>query len=181
VKLSAIGIIIALAVVTAPVAAGEDPPHPGSELVMPQVMRSEYDKIAADLGQIALHRGPLAHAAIRVLWLMKAHFAKESEFVFPPLGLLPALAEGRASPEDMRAALAMVERVKAEQERLFEEHAQITSALIDLTQKAAAANDERVGALAQAVARRYADEVEVLVPAVLLLGDYIRMKLAVGM
>ena len=62
---------------------------------------------------------------------MKAHFAKEVEFVFPPLGILPDLAKGQITPE-MKPAIAMGERAKAAEQELWNEHSQITALMTDI-------------------------------------------------
>ena len=50
----------------------------------------------------------------RALVVARAHFAKEEEFVFPPLGLLDQIAAGEMPSDDVKkAAIDMAERTKA--------------------------------------------------------------------
>ena len=72
--------------------------------------------------------GPVGVEAQKALVLFKQHLQREEEFILPPLTLLPHLADGKVSP-DMKWAIAMADRVKAEREKTYHEHTQITDAM----------------------------------------------------
>jgi hypothetical protein len=155
---------------------------PGSaRLEVPQSSRVEHADTIAYLDAVAQQqrRPAVAEAARKALEVLRPHFAREAEFVLPALGLLPALAEGRATPE-MRGAIAMADRVKAEQDQLFEEHVRITSALNDLIAAAEGERDRGLVAMARQAALHSLHEVEVLYPTVILIGDRLREKLGSG-
>ncbi len=99
--------------------------------------------------------------------------------MFPPLGLLPALADGRVTP-DMQAAVGMANRVKDERDQLYKEHVEITTALNELIAAAEGQHEAAIVAIARDAARHSLDEVEILEPTVVVIGDYLQMKLASG-
>lgn len=96
----------------------------------------------------------MGEAARNVATLLHPHFVKEEEYALPPLGLLAALAEGRVTRE-MRKVLAMTERLKAELPEMLAEHKAV------------------VGALQKLMLHARAEE-EVLYPAAILIGEYVR-------
>ena len=169
---------------TSAVAQGQVPTAVASapaRLEIPQSSRVEHDDIISYLDGVSQQqrRPQVAEAARKALEVMRHHFAQEAEYVLPPLGLLPALAEGRVTPE-MRGAIAMADRVKAEQDQLYEEHVRITSVLNDLIAAAEGERDRGLAAMARQAALHSLHEVEVLYPTVILIGDRLREKLGSG-
>ena len=53
-----------------------------------------YHEIKATLASVSV-----GVAAGKALAVVKTHFAKEDEFVFPPLGILPTLAKGQITSD----------------------------------------------------------------------------------
>jgi hypothetical protein len=171
----AIGLLVA-----ALVQAAETAKPPQARLGLPQSIQAEYNQLIAHLDHAVEQHGNkthLAQAARTARDLIKSHFEKDAQFVFPPLGLLPALAEGRVTPE-MEIAVKMGERVRADHDRLFDENVRITSALNDLIAAARDENDQELGAFATHAALRSLHEIEVLQPTTVLISEYIRIKLA---
>jgi len=152
-----------------------------SHLMVPQSIRLEHAAIIERLTKEAAKSGVSAAIAQKALVLIKTHFAKEEEFVFPPLGLLDQIAAGE-SPADAvkRAAIDMVERTKASKQSLQEDHIQITSMMNDLIQAATRANEADLVVFAGNVAAHNLGEIEVLQPATVMIGDYLRPKPSTG-
>jgi hypothetical protein len=171
--------------ITAAFAQGQVPTAAASpataRLEVPQSSRVEHDDAISYLDAVAQQqrRPAVAEAARKALEVLRPHFAREAEYVLPPLGLLPALAEGRVTPE-MRGAIAMADRVKAEQDQLYEEHVRITGVLNDLITAAEGERDRGLVAMARQAALHSLHEVEVLYPTVILIGDRLREKLGPG-
>jgi hypothetical protein len=111
-----------------------------------------------------------------VLVLYKKHAAREEEFIFPPLTLLPLLADGKVTP-DMAWAIPMTDRVRAEREDIFVEHTRLTDALNLLVVAAARAHDSEARAFAEAMATDSLNDLEILQPMLLLIGDILHSKL----
>ena len=144
-------------------------------LQIPQSLKLEHEAVIDELGQLASRGDAVGVAAGKALAVVKTHFAKEDEFVFPPLGILPTLAKGQI-PSDMGAAIAMTERAKAEEHNLWNEHLQITSLMNDMIAAAKSDNEQLIVNFATRVAAHSLNEIEVLVPAAIVIGDYLRAK-----
>ena len=80
------------------------------ELKTPTPLQSEHQALNAEINQAVKLEGRTGKATRLVARLMERHFAKEEEFALPPLGLLPALAEGTVEQE-MAAAVTMAARL----------------------------------------------------------------------
>ena len=78
----------------------------------------------------------------------------------------------------MTWALPMIDRVKAEQAENTKVHEQITAQLMALFAAADDANDEEAGRVAREIAGDLLHDDEVTEPTVILLGEYLRAKLA---
>jgi hypothetical protein len=143
---------------------------------IPQSLRVEHDETIERLSMLAKRPGPVGAEARKALVVFKRHAVREQEFILPPLTLLPLLADGKVTP-DMAWAVAMADRVKAEQEQIFEEHTQVTEVLNALVVAATKAHDKEAAEFAEAAAADSLNDVELLEPTVLLIGDYLRAKL----
>ena len=93
-----------------------------------------------------------------------------------PLGLLPALAQGRITPE-MKNALEMTERLKRDLPEMLAEHKAIVLALDHLTSVAKAEGQPQYARFAEKLALHARTEEEVLYPAAILVGEYLKLKL----
>jgi len=78
----------------------------------------------------------------------------------------------------MKWALPMIDRVKAEQAENIKIHEEITARLIKLYSAADDAGDEQAARIAREIASDLLHDDEVTEPTVLLLGEYLRTKLA---
>jgi hypothetical protein len=143
---------------------------------IPQSLRVEHDETIERLTMLAKRAGPVGAEARAALVVFKRHAAREQEFILPPLTLLPLLADGKVTP-DMAWAVTMADRVKAEREQIFEEHTQVTEVLNALVVAAAGAHDKEATEFAEAAAADSLNDIELLEPTVLLIGDYLRARL----
>jgi hypothetical protein len=150
--------------------------QPAPDHLIPQSLQIEHKETLEQITALAKHKGPVGVAAGKVLVLYKKHAAREDEFIFPPLTLLPYLADGKVTP-DMAWALPMTDRVKAEQEQIFIEHTEITEALNGLVVAATKAHDNDAKEFAESAAADSLNDLEILVPAVLMVGDTLHSKL----
>ena len=148
-----------------------------SHLTVPQSIRFEHAAIIDRLTKEAAKSGVSAAIAQKALIFIKAHFAKEEEFVFPPLGLLDQITAGESPSESVKkVAIDMAERTQASKDSLQEDHVQITSMMNDLIQAATRADEPDLVVFAGNVAAHSLGEVEVLEPVTLMIGDYLRSK-----
>src|SRR5512137_640791 len=104
----------------------------------PQSLKAEHEELHIELAKATKAGGAVGEAAQVVAKVLHPHFLKEEEYALPPLGLLPVLAGGKTSP-DMKAAVNMTDRLKADLNHMPLEHKEIVEALKVLTE--AARND----------------------------------------
>ena len=146
------------------------PPAPGS-------MKAQHEEIIQGLSRYAAQGAPMAMAAQKVLDLMEPHLKREEELVFPLLSLLPDVSEGRITA-DMTFAIAAADRLKAERDGLFDQHAEIQAALGELISAGRGANEQEIVDFAGRVAAHATSEIEIMEPAAIVVGDTVRQQLA---
>ena len=150
--------------------------QPAERHLIPQSLQIEHKETREQISILAKRKGPIGSIATKVLAVYNRHAAREDEFIFPPLTLLPLLADGKVTP-DMAWALPMTDRVKAEQEQIFVEHTEITELLNELIVAAAKAHDNDAKEFAESAAADSLNDLEILVPTVILIGDTLHSKL----
>jgi hypothetical protein len=153
--------------------AAQPAPHAGD---IPQSLRVEHDDTMGQLTVLARRNGPVGAEARKAMALFKRHLQREEGFILPPLTLLPLLADGKVSP-DMKWAIAMADRVKAERDQIFQEHTQITDAMNALASAAQTAHDTAAYEFARSAVADSLNDVELLEPMSIVIGDYLRAKL----
>ena len=145
-------------------------------LTIPLSLSDEHDELRSEL-QLAMRvDGPVGEAARAVASELSLHFAKEDEHVLAPLGLLAEVAQGKVTPE-MVAAIAMADSLKAAFPEMRAEHKRIRTSLERLRRTADQEGRPRIAAFAERVMRHARTEEEVLYPAAILLGEYLRGRL----
>ena len=143
---------------------------------VPDSIRLEHEQLHAKLAEATQLSGRTGEAARRLAKIMHPHFLREDEYAIPPLGLLARLARGQMSP-DMSDVLPLVARLKEEMPLMIEEHRAIMGALIQLG-NAASEEDQREWAEFADELRHHAQmEEEVLYPAAILVGEYVKSQL----
>ena len=143
---------------------------------IPDSLRVEHERLHARLAAATQQAGRTGEAARTVAKIMHPHFLREDEYAIPPLALLPRLSHGPVTP-DMGDILPLVARVKEELPLMLEEHRAIVGALVEL---ASAATDEGQPEWAEFAGelRLHAQmEEEVLYPAAILVGEYVKSQL----
>jgi len=131
-------------------------------MTAPRTLRAEHRELHHELARTVEAGGRTGEAARRVADLLHDHCIKEEEFALPPLSALAALAKGDPIP-DAGGILRLTERLKAEFSRLVFEHDEIVRALQVLIVTAKADQKPET-------------EEEVLYPAAILVGEYLKLK-----
>ncbi|MDR3524015.1 MAG: hypothetical protein P4L66_07900 [Acetobacteraceae bacterium] len=144
---------------------------------MPQSLINEHAEDFEKLEILSKRPGKVGEIARKAVALFKRHEATEKDYIMPPLTLLPSLADGQVTP-DMAWAIAMTDKVRANRELIFQQHTEMTDILSELVVAAEAAHDQDAKEFAEAAAGDSLNDVEILEPMVLVLGDYLKMKLA---
>lgn len=133
-------------------------------------------ELHAELAKATKAGGTTGEAAKNVAKVLHPHFLKEEEYALPPLGLLAILAVGQTST-DMKAAVNMTNRLKANLEHMLFEHKEIVGALKDLTDAARNEGKDEFVHFADKLTLHAQTEEEVLYPASILIGEYLKLKL----
>ncbi len=142
----------------------------------PPSLRREHEELHADLARASQVPGQIGDAARVVARLLHPHFLREDEYAIPPLALLPRLARGQVTP-DMADVLPLVARLKEELPLMLEEHRAILGAVRDLALAAEAEDDEKYIRFAADLMVHAQMEEEVLYPAAILVGEFVKAKL----
>ena len=143
---------------------------------LPGVFRTAHEELHDEMvaaTRLGGQTGAAAQAVVRVLF---PHILLEEEFGIPPLSLLPRLARGEISA-DMASVLRWTELLKAELPRMLDEHKQIVEALKGFLRAATAEQHSGYARLAEKLSVHVQLEEEVLYPASIVVGEYLKLKL----
>lgn len=143
---------------------------------LPSVLQLAHEELHAEMVQATRLGGETEVAAKGVVRVLFPHVLLEEEFGIPPLSLLPRLARGEVSA-DMASVLRWTELLKAELPRMLNEHKQIVDALQVFLRAATAEKHTGYARLAQKLILHAQLEEEVLYPASILVGEYVKLKL----
>ncbi len=142
----------------------------------PLSLRREHEELHADLARASQVPGRIGEAARALARIMHPHFLREDEYAMPPLSLLPRLVKGPVT-KDMAAVLPLIARLKEELPLMIEEHRAIMGAVRELAVAAETEGDEKYIRLAAELMVHAQMEEEVLYPAAVLVGEYVKLKL----
>lgn len=143
---------------------------------IPSPLKLEHEELHAELVRATQAGGRVGEAAKAVAKVLHDHFAKEEDFALPPLGLLSSLARGKVD-EEMKSVVGMTDHLKAELPKMLEEHKTVVAALKNLI---AAAEEEKKlehARFAEKLVLHAQTEEEVLYPAAILIGEYLKLRL----
>ena len=149
----------------------------GAVLTAPSSIRTEHEHLHHQLEAAVAAGGRTGARAKDVAKVLHPHFEAEDAYAMPPLGLLGALAQGKTvSAEQARVAVRMAERLRGEYDQMLEEHEQIQNALAALSSAAREEGHAEHAAFAEALMMHASNEEQVLYPATLLIGEYLKLK-----
>lgn len=146
------------------------------KFIIPQSLKTEHDELHAQLIEATRAGGKTADAAIALALVLHPHFLKEEEYALPPLGLLSSLAKGKTTQE-MSDVLCLIERLKADLPSMLKEHKEINFAIQKLSEAAKSENKAKYAEFAEKLALHARNEEEVLYPAAILVGEYLKTRL----
>lgn len=143
---------------------------------IPELLTLEHQELHETLARAGREPGSVGAAARRVAELLHPHFVKEEQFALPPLSLLQRLARGEVTAE-MKDVLPLTERLERELPRMLEEHKGIVNALDGLVAAARSAGKLEYAEFALDLIRHAQTEEQLLYPAAILAGRYVRARL----
>jgi len=142
---------------------------------IPRPLTVEHQELHEELLKGTKEPGDVGEAAKAVAELLHPHFVKEEEYALPPLGLLASLAQGKVTPE-MASAIPMADKLKAELAHMLQEHRSIVAALETLAEAATKAGKSQYARFAEKLKLHAQTEEQVLYPAAILVGEYLKLK-----
>ena len=145
------------------------------EIQVPASLAAEHRELHEELETALGSGGQTAEAADAVEKLLSAHFVKEEQYALPQLGLLVPLAEGKYLPE-MKKAIELSDKLKAEMPEMLAEHKGIVAALDRLRAAAEAENKPQAAQFARNLAAHAQNEEQITYPAAILVGEYLKLK-----
>lgn len=142
---------------------------------IPISLRKEHEELLSMLERAMATPGEVGEAAQVVFDLLTPHFHREEEFALPQLGSLSLSGEGKV--ERPERIIELTDQLREELPRMLEEHVQIAIALESLQAAAESAGMEDPVKFADMLLLHAQMEEEVLYPASLLIGSYVKRSL----
>lgn len=142
---------------------------------IPRSLREEHAGLHGRLVAATRAPGRVGEAARSVAAVLHPHFVREEQIALPPLGLLRALADGRATP-DMASVLPLTDSLRAELPAMLAEHMAIGVAVQRLARVAREDGHPDAEGLAEEIRRHALTEEEVTYPAAVLVGELVRAR-----
>lgn len=139
----------------------------------PKALMSGHETLCSDLEEIISYGGNIGSKAQLLADMLYPHFKKEEEYALPPLGLLLTLAEGRWE-FDKKEAIKMADTLHTELSQMQKEHAAITTVLQSLKHAAEEEDNLKTKRFIKDLILHVKIEDEVLYPATLLVGNYLK-------
>lgn len=146
------------------------------KMIIPRPLKLEHKELHGELVQAIRTPGQIGKAAQRVAKILHPHFLKEEEYALPPIGLLKILTKSKVS-KDMKEVLVMTDKLKKDLPNMLREHKSVVAALKKLV---AAAKKEKRHDIVHSAAKlmlHAKTEEEVLYPAAILIGEYVKTRL----
>jgi len=146
------------------------------KMMIPRPLKLEHKELHEELVKAVKTSGPIGKAAEAVAKVLHPHFVKEEEYALPPIGLLKVLAKGKVS-KDMEAVLVMTDKLKKDLPNMLKEHKAVVAALRKLVAAAKKEKRNDIVHFAEKLMLHAKTEEEVLYPAAILIGEYLKEKL----
>lgn len=154
---------------------------------IPQSLKLEHKELHEQLRGAIDSGDKTGDAAKGVAELLHSHFEKEEEYAMPPLGLLAHLTKQEREAEKVVAVndkqqqqqntiLTMTDKLKEDLPNMLDEHKKIVSALDKLIDAAKQENKSEYVHFADKLKLHAQTEEEVLYPAAILVGEYLKLR-----
>jgi DNA-binding XRE family transcriptional regulator len=143
---------------------------------LPNALRNEHIAFHHELAEAIGAGGKTGAIAKEIAESIFKHFSKEEDFAMPQLTLLLPLARGKIDPS-MRKMLVLTDKMKLKHSELEHEHKAIMIGLERLTIAAKEENKASVVDFAERLIDHARMEEEIIYPASVLIGEYLKLKL----
>ena len=144
---------------------------------VPSSIKKTHKYLLEQIQKMTLYKDSSGRVAKKIEELMQHHFQEEEDFILPPLGLLPILANGQM-PEQSDDVILLSENVKSMMDHMSVEHQLINAYIQELKQASGKENLPEIIEFENEVIKHATSEEEVLFPASILIGEYLKLKSA---
>lgn len=145
------------------------------KMEIPASLEAEHKDLHEALAKYTRLPGKTGTAAKKVAELLHPHFIKEEAYALPPLGLLSEIAKGQTI-SNSNEVIVMTDKLKNDFPEMVSEHKQIVGALKQLNEAAKSEKHPEVLHFTESLELHAKTEEEVLYPAAILVGEYLKLK-----
>lgn len=145
---------------------------------VPSSIKKEHENLLEQIHRITLFRDSAGLVARKLNDLMQHHFKEEEDLALPPLGVLSLLASGEI-PEQSHDIIVWTEKLKSQLTHLSVEHQLIKAYMDELRQADTNGSHPEIIAFEKEVHKHANIEEEVFFPAAILIGEYLKLKVAI--
>ena len=142
---------------------------------VPSSIKETHASLLEQIHKITLYNDSSTPIALKLEELMLHHFKEEENFILPPLGLLPSLANGKL-PEESKDIILLCEKMKVQMDHMSVEHQMIKVHIDELKQVSKKENLAEIIEFEKEVIKHAISEEEVFFPAAILVGEYLKLK-----
>ena len=148
---------------------------PGKPAAVPSAIKETHRFLLEKMHKLTLNKDGSSSVALKLEELMQHHFKEEEDFILPPLGLLPTLANEQL-PKQTNEMIALSENVRSMLDHMNVEHQLIKAYIGELKQASSVENRPEVIEFEKEVIKHATIEEEVFFPASILIGKYLTLK-----
>jgi len=142
---------------------------------VPAQILKDHNRFLERLKPITSYEDSTGIVARELYEVMEFHFKEEEDYVLPPLGILPSLAKGEL-PEESKKVIQLTEKFRKNRDVMLAEHQMIKHFLEEMMAVAAKENHPELSGYDEELEKHSELEEEILFPAVLVIGDYLKLK-----
>ena len=146
-------------------------------LSTPPSLLHEHQKLHDDISRAAHLPGALGEAAERVARILQTHVRKEEAYALPPLGMLNDSLKPAPDAGQSREIVLLADELQTHMNDMLAEHRMLVAALQEFVTAARQAGRVDLADVAVRLLAHIRLEEEVIYPAAVMLGQYLRLKL----
>jgi len=143
---------------------------------IPGSLKTEHEELYEELNRAARITGKVGAAAMLAFKAFQPHIRKEEKIAFPPLDLLFSLAEKKVTTE-LTGVIKLCDELKDGLPEFLSEHDEIRVALERMNDAAMREQKPAYASLAKRLMHHMLLEEQILYPAAILAGKYIKLSL----
>ncbi len=142
---------------------------------VPSSIKQKHEYLLEQAHKMTLFNDDSTPIALKLEEMMQHHFKEEENFILPPLGLLPMLANDQM-PAQSKEIILLCEKMKSQMDHMSAEHQLIKAYIDELKQASSKENLPEIIEFETEVFKHAISEEEVFFPTAVLIGEYLKLK-----